>query len=72
MVFELYFDLRSSGKFDNYATVLLTAISKYKSYRRDQAQYHEVIAAAFEEEQSEYLIKHPEQHVSELEAALTT
>ena len=70
MVFGLYFELRSSGKFDGYATVLLTAIAKRKSYRGDDRSYREVVAAVFDEEESEYAITRPEAHVLELKAAL--
>lgn len=70
MVFDIYFDLRASGRFDSYAEVLLTAISEGKSYRQDNHEYQEALAKIFEEEKDEYLIKRDEEHVEYLEAAL--
>jgi hypothetical protein len=70
MVFDLYFDLRASGKFASYAEVLLTAISEGKPYRKDNHEYQETLAKIFEEEKNEYLIKRNEEHAEYLEAVL--
>ena len=48
MIFELYFELRCSGKFNNYAAVLLAAISKGANYRRDNKKYRSILADLFE------------------------
>ncbi len=70
MVFDIYFDLRASGRFDSYAEVLLTAISEGKTYRQDNHEYQEALAEIFEEEKDEYLIKRNEEHVEYFEAVL--
>jgi hypothetical protein len=70
MVFDIYFDLRASGRFDSYAEVLLTAISEGKTYRQDYHEYQEALAEIFEEEKDEYLIKRNEEHVEYFEAVL--
>jgi hypothetical protein len=70
LVFNIYFDLRASGKFDRYAEVLLTAISEGKSYRQNNHEYQETLANLFEEEKDEYLIKRDEDHVAYVESVL--
>jgi hypothetical protein len=70
MVFDLYFDLRASGRFDRYAEVLLTAISEGRSSRKDNAQYMETLAEIFQEEKDEYLIKRDHEHVDYVESVL--
>jgi hypothetical protein len=71
MVFKLYFDLRRNPGFEGYATVLRTALSQGGSYRpNSDVKYHDALIRAFEAEKREYLIKRPEEHVTELEEAL--
>jgi hypothetical protein len=71
IVFNLYFDLRESGNLDGYAEVLSAALSQGGFYRRRPDQkYRTSLVDAFEQEKTEYLIKHPDSHVSELEQAL--
>jgi hypothetical protein len=43
LVFNVYFDLRASGKFDAYAQVLATAVTQRKSYKQDQRDYRSSI-----------------------------
>jgi len=70
MVFQLYFELRSSGNFDGYATVLLAAIAQGRKYQPDNEQYRRGLAAIFDEEKVEYTITHREEHVLAVETAL--
>jgi hypothetical protein len=70
-VLELYFELRSSGQFDRYATALLSAVANAGKYRQGVRRYRQVLADVFDQEQNEYLIKNPEEYVAELEAALS-
>jgi hypothetical protein len=71
MVFDLYFELRASGRFDRYAEVLLTAISEGKNHRKDNDKYLETLAEIFQEEKHEYLIKRDTGHVNHVETVLT-
>jgi hypothetical protein len=70
MAFKLYFDLRLSGKFDGYAAVLLTAMTRGKKYEPDNGQYRFTLAQLFGEEKGEYEITQREDHVLEVEDAL--
>jgi hypothetical protein len=70
MVFRLYLDLRKSGKFDRYATVLLTAVAERRSYRGDDRQYLSILGGVFDQEEREYRIKNSADHVAELKTAL--
>ena len=70
MVFNIYFDLRASGRFDSYAEVLLTAISEGKSHRNNNHEYQETLAHMFNEEKHEYLIKREEVHVDYVDSVL--
>ncbi len=72
IVFGLYFDLRAEADFEGYATVLRKALSAGGLYRRcPDAKYHDALVRALEAEKSEYFIKHPQNHVEELEASLS-
>ena len=71
MVFEMYFDLRSSKDFEEYAVALRTAVSQGGFFRRRaDGKFRTALIGAFSENKSEYLIKHADAHVYELEAAL--
>jgi hypothetical protein len=71
MVFEMYFDLRSSTDFEVYAIALRTAVSQGGFFRRRaDEKFRRALIHAFAQERTEYLIKHDEKHVSELEEAL--
>jgi len=70
LVFNIYFDLRASGKFDAYAQVLATAVTQRKSYKQDQLEYRSLLLRVFNTEKTEYLIKRSTSHVVDLEALL--
>jgi len=70
MIFELYFELRSSGKYDGYASALLNTLIKGKDYRHDNDLYREAVALMFKKEEMEYHITHPAAHVMEVKTAL--
>jgi hypothetical protein len=72
IVFELYFELRSSHKLEQYAMVLRSAISQGGFYsRKSDDAYRSALIVAFEWNKTEYSIKHSDEHVSELESALS-
>ncbi len=71
MVFDLYFELRSSGKFDAYARVLLSSVAQGKSYRSDNQEYRRNLAQVFSAQRMEYQIRHP-RHVLDVEQALNS
>lgn len=72
IVFRLYFELREVPELEGYATVLGRALSAGGFYRpSSDAKYHDALMRAFEENETEYLIKHTKQHVEELEAYLS-
>ena len=70
MVFNIYFDLRASGKFDPYAQVLLEVVSAGNSYEKDNHQYKKTLAALFAAEKHEFLITKINQHVLDIEKVL--
>lgn len=70
LVLSLYLDLLASGKFDDYAKVLIKAVTEQKSYKADSAKYRAAVVAVFDHERSEYYITRNEEHVGALEAAI--
>lgn len=71
MVFETYFDLRSSTDFEEYAITLRTAVSAGGFFRRRaDEKFRTLLIDAFAQNKSEYFITHPDKYVLELEAAL--
>jgi len=70
MAFEIYFDLRASGKFDGYAESMLKALTHEKSYAKHAAKYKTLLAKFFKEQRFEYRLKRNEKHVDDVEAAL--
>lgn len=74
MVFIQFLELRSNQKLQGYATVLRNAISQGGTFRRrNDTKYRTALIAVFEQKKNEYLkylIKNPEDIVTELEAAL--
>lgn len=71
MIFEIYFELRCSGNYDRYASILLDALTENNKYRRDNATYRNALADIFTKEEMEYHITHNEVHIQEIKAALT-
>jgi hypothetical protein len=71
MLFDLYFDLRASERFDSYAEVLLTALSQGKSSREDNDEYLERLVYIFQEEKHEYLITRNNGHVNYVDSVLS-
>ena len=70
LAFEIYFDLRESGKFDGYAESMLRAISHGKSYAKDDIEYKMLLANFFKEQRFEYRLKRKKEHVDHAEAAV--
>ncbi|MEI9977677.1 MAG: hypothetical protein WDN23_01525 [Edaphobacter sp.] len=69
-VFELFFELRVTDEFQDYATVLLCCLREAGKHKSQHSTYVLSLRATFSIEESEYRIKHVEEHVDELESFL--
>ncbi|AXC15957.1 hypothetical protein ACPOL_6747 (plasmid) [Acidisarcina polymorpha] len=70
MAFEIYFELRASGKYDSYAVSILLAMTHEKSYAKQAPKYRGLLAKFFKEQRIEYRLKRKEEHVDSVQAAL--
>jgi hypothetical protein len=69
--FNIYFDLRRSGRYSGYAETLLSLITQIRGYQPvNDVRRRDALMRIFQEEKSEYRITRPEQHVNDLEFAL--
>jgi hypothetical protein len=70
-IFGIYFDLRVS-RHNDYAQTLLCLLTQVRGYRRERDLHRiKALASIFEEEKSEYRMTRSEQHVRDLESALS-
>jgi hypothetical protein len=69
-VFELFFDIRVIERFRDYATVLLRCLQNAGKYSGKEGAYADRLRAVFSANETEYLIKHDDEYVDELRAAL--
>ncbi len=65
-VFELFFDLKVADGFQDYAAVLLRCLRNTANHRSQYSDYIFSLRTIFSAEESEYRIKHLEDHVNEL------
>jgi hypothetical protein len=65
-VFELFFDLKVADGFQDYGKVLLRCLRNIGDHRSQYPDYIFSLRVSFSAEESEYRIKHLEDHVSEL------
>lgn len=70
MVFQLFFEIRQTSDFQEYAEVLLYCLRDARKYAAEAHKFEEVLRATFSKEEMEYRITHQEAHVKELKAFL--
>lgn len=72
LVFGVYFDLRESDNLQDYAEVLLICLRDTASYKTNNDLYFQYLRNCFENEETEYLIKHNESDVGYLREFIET
>ena len=72
MIFELFFEIKQTSGFQDYATVLLHCIQDVRKYESEAPEFEELLRTAFSEQENEYRIKHEWADVDELQQFLAT
>jgi hypothetical protein len=70
MVFGLFFEIRKMEGFQEYGTVLLHCLKRVKSYEPKAPKFQNTLWVVFNQEESEYRIKHEDADVDELKESI--